>query len=336
RKLQTMKTTFLPIVFLVSAAAQASALAASAAQENYVAHEWGTFTSVQGADGIAVAWNPLQTTKLPKFVYDWSKPGLDRLPAGVLNPVSKSVFVTLQRMETPVIYFYSDAERTVDVSLRFPQGLITEWYPQANEIGPSAFAPNKLATTLDGLAQRAGLSPQITFASWFGKKGVPDSRIHWRQLRLLPPQERADLPARLPIEASGNHYFAARETDAAFVRVNPYGKGQPEFEKFLFYRGVANFNTPLKVTLGGASEEWFTLKNTGQAELRHLFILRVRNGQGQFASVGRLAPGEQRSMDRPFDRGADLLPLDNVVNRLSREMRDALTGEGLYEREAAA
>ena len=40
RKLQTMKTTFLPIVFLVSAAAQASALAASAAQENYVA---GTF-----------------------------------------------------------------------------------------------------------------------------------------------------------------------------------------------------------------------------------------------------------------------------------------------------
>ena len=56
----------------------------------------------------------------------WNKPGLDRLPAGALNSLSKSVFVTFQRMETPMIYFYSEAERTVNVSVRFPQGLITD------------------------------------------------------------------------------------------------------------------------------------------------------------------------------------------------------------------
>jgi len=136
--------------------------------ENYVVHEWGTFTSVQGADGVLLPWNPLETTQLPRFVHDWNKPGLGRRPAGALNHETKSLFVTLQRMETPVIYFYSDHEHTVDVTVRFPQGLITEWYPQAHDIGPSVFSPNKLATALDGIVQQAGLSPKITLASVFG------------------------------------------------------------------------------------------------------------------------------------------------------------------------
>src|ERR1051325_7265622 len=181
-RLEAMKTIFLSLVL---ATAPWCALAGSEAVENYVVHEWGTFTSVQGADGVLLAWNPLETTQLPGFVHDWNKPGLDRRPAGALNHDTKSLFVTLQRMETPVIYFYTDHERTVDVTVRFPQGLITEWYPQARDIGPSMFLPNKLATALDGFVRQAGLSPRITLASIFGKKGVPDSRIAWRQVRLL-------------------------------------------------------------------------------------------------------------------------------------------------------
>src|SRR5438876_2836811 len=240
-----MKTTFLSFIL---AAAQWSVLAGSDAPEDYVAHEWGTFTSVQGADGVLIPWNPLETTKLPKFVYDWSKPGQDRLPAGVLKPGSKSAFVTLQRMETPVIYFYSDEERTVDVTVRFPHGLITEWYPQAHDIGPSAFPPNKLATALDGLVQQAGLSPRITLASLFGKKGVPDSRITWRQVRLLPASHGSPVAGEIPPGASGNHYFAARETDAAFLQVKSPDKAGPALgqEKLLFYRCVANFKTALQ------------------------------------------------------------------------------------------
>ena len=203
-----MKTTFLSFIL---AAAQWSVLAGSDAPEDYVAHEWGTFTSVQGADGVLIPWNPLETTKLPKFVYDWSKPGQDRLPAGVLNRGSKSAFVTLQRMETPVIYFYSDTERTIDVTVRFPQGLITEWYPQAHDIGPSAFPPNKLAAALDGLVRQSGAQPRFTIASLFGRKGVPDSRIHWKSIRVLPTGRHADLAAVMPTGTSGIHYFAARE-----------------------------------------------------------------------------------------------------------------------------
>src|SRR5215813_11724965 len=90
-------------------------LMAGNSQGQYVAHEWGTFTSVQGSDGVLLDWRPLETSRLPNFVYDWKNPGLNRRPTGPL-PFSKAAMVTLQRMETPVIYFYSDKEETVDVS----------------------------------------------------------------------------------------------------------------------------------------------------------------------------------------------------------------------------
>ena len=322
-------------LLLVLAAVQSAVSAWAASNQGYVVHEWGTFTSVQGADGVPIAWNSLETTKLPKFVHDWTKPGPNCLPVGGLNRGSKSAFITLQRMETPVIYFYSQTEGIVDVAVRFPHGLITEWYPQADEIGPSAFPPAKLATALDGWVRQAGLRPRFTFASFFGKKGVPDSRIRWQQLHLLPVKDHADLSRVLPSDAAGNHYFAARETDSAFLRVNRPQNGRPEEqEKFLFYRGVANFVTPLNVTLGGANEEWFQLRNTGTAELRHLFVLSARNGRGQFAYLEALAPGKFQSIEINGTPGR--LPLAEIGARLSQRMTEALTREGLYGREAAA
>jgi len=77
----------------------------------------------------------------------WNKPGLDRLPAGALNSLSKSVFVTFQRMETPMIYFYSEAERTVNVSVRFPQG------PDHGRLGPARGGPRAGACCLDDRPQ---------------------------------------------------------------------------------------------------------------------------------------------------------------------------------------
>src|SRR5436190_8614521 len=76
-------------------------------QTGYVAHEWGTFTSVQGSDGALLNWCPLETSILPKFVYDWPRAGFDRVNIGL---GSKGAMTSLQRMETPVIYFYADRE----------------------------------------------------------------------------------------------------------------------------------------------------------------------------------------------------------------------------------
>src|SRR5881275_912598 len=40
------------------------------ADNRLVVHEWGTFTSIAGKDGVALEWRPLNgSTDLPKFVY---------------------------------------------------------------------------------------------------------------------------------------------------------------------------------------------------------------------------------------------------------------------------
>src|SRR6266699_3707820 len=62
-------------------------------------HEWGTFTSIAGADGQAVEWRPLTaSTDLPAFVEHFRNPGFK---LGLRGTV---------RMETPVIYFYDSRE----------------------------------------------------------------------------------------------------------------------------------------------------------------------------------------------------------------------------------
>ena len=46
----------------------------SSRPDRFVAHEWGTFTSVSTADGKAQLWNPLSgPSELPSFVYRSSK-----------------------------------------------------------------------------------------------------------------------------------------------------------------------------------------------------------------------------------------------------------------------
>ena len=37
------------------------------------------------------------------------------------------------RMETPVLYFYTPRPMEARVHVSFPQGTITEWYPQADQ-----------------------------------------------------------------------------------------------------------------------------------------------------------------------------------------------------------
>ena len=75
-------------------------------------HEWGTFTSIAGSDGRSVEWMPLDgSTDLPSFVEHFS--GVN-FKAGLRGTV---------RMETPVLYFYTNRDTTVSVTQRMgPQG----------------------------------------------------------------------------------------------------------------------------------------------------------------------------------------------------------------------
>lgn len=118
-------------------------------------HEWGTFTTVAGEDGRAVAWRPLDgPADLPCFV--------DRAD---LPP--KVSFVTTVRMETPVIYFYTPQPLTVDVAVGFRQGVVTEFFPR----------PTSHGERLAGLFARQAMN-----------------RVEWNGVRVLPGAA-ADFPS---------------------------------------------------------------------------------------------------------------------------------------------
>jgi hypothetical protein len=98
-----------------------------------VVHEWGTFTSIAGKDGVALEWRPLNgSTDLPGFVHT-----IQEAAKGLRHPALKADLAATVRMETPVVYFYSDNEMDVSVKVDFPKGKITEWYPQARDVGTS-------------------------------------------------------------------------------------------------------------------------------------------------------------------------------------------------------
>lgn len=104
--------------FWIALALSAPLIAADVAP-GLTVHEWGTFTTVAGADGYPEQWVSLAPpTDLPCFVYHVSQVCVKCGPHKV-------------RMETPVIYFYSAAPLTASVHVDFPSGMITEWYPQA-------------------------------------------------------------------------------------------------------------------------------------------------------------------------------------------------------------
>lgn len=279
-------------------------VSAAETKSDLVVHEWGTFTSVQGGDGVLLPWQPFLTPDLPKFVYEWQRPGF-----GHQSPMLflKGGIRSLQRMETPVIYFYTDRELTADVTVNFPSGFITEWYPQAQQVGSS------------------NRNPSFT-----------NSMIGWRNLRLLPTTSPG-LAAQLPTDNSDNHYFAARETDSAFVRVATGGTNgsTPELEKLLFYRGTGNFATPLRVTVTEAGA--LSVANTGAQPLAGLFLIEMRNGAGRWTELGKLSPGQSKhGQELVALEKLKLVSLETFSKQLGNRLEKALVQAGLYPREATA
>jgi hypothetical protein len=117
------------------------------------------------------------------------------------------------------------------------------------------------------------------------------------------------------------------------LAADSFETGQPlQHEKFLFYRGVGTFATPLQV--GMDSTETLTIKNRGAERLTHLFALTVRSGRAAFSSIDDLAPGKSHNFDNTLEK--QLAPLDEVKQKLEHAMTEALVAQGLYPREATA
>lgn len=280
-----------------------------------IVHEWGTFTSFSGSDGVRLEFRPLADEDLPPFV-------LDRFLQAGLPAFGKRLITTRLRMETPVTYFYTRRERDVNVRVDFPEGLLTEFYPPVVSMTPNFKSGEKLPIRNSSLDWgKVHLIPQDFFQVNIENKN---------RARLI--EERL-LGGMIPPAAGENHYFHARETDSAIVHVHldrdpklPRRPAGDFFEKFLFYRGIGNFELPLKLTADGDGK--YELLNSGPDDVRSLFLVTADGNKLRFSKLDQIAAGQQRTLTQS-DKAA-------TMEELSEAVVQSLIEEHLYEKEARA
>jgi hypothetical protein len=286
--------SLMAVCFCMSADAGESAV--------FAAHEWGTFTSVQGSDGVQLEWNPYVVAELPTFVYDRNRPNHEANRPNFAIFAAKTAFLAKQRMETPVIYFYSPEKKNVDVRVDFPSGLMTEWFPHATSCDAQRLQPGDTR-------------PRMSF-------------LEWKNIEVAPSSE--PVGNKLQTDKGKSHYYAARETDASLLRIKNEAKGSVETEKFLFYRGVGHFEAPLNVTQQGDGK-FLAMQNAGKETVRHLLVLQVGQDKGG-ATYSIIALPE---LGHGLTEKIDLSQMKNASREeLKASLEAALTTEGLYPAEA--
>lgn len=258
-----MKNKLLRTILSLSVIASPSAFTSE-----LIAHEWGTFTSVVNKDGKMIQGLHHEEEALPSFVYDLSRVentttsanqgGVTRntpvrrrirgprtrgfTPASMdLMPIPTFTEKITQKMETPVIYFYSKKDVDVNVRVDFPKGVISQWFPKVSSVNPSIEAKNGY--------------------------GVWDVKILKEKTAILP-------------ETSGNSIWnPSRETNANIIKVDN------ELEKLIFYRGLGDFDTPLKVI---ESNGLVTITNNSRQDIKGLTLLNYREDKFEYIHIKEL------------------------------------------------
>lgn len=288
-----------------------------------VVHEWGTFTVLQDDAGNPVDGVNINEESLPGFVH---KLATDLAPdshelgplvgLGYFQPqrskgIRRYYHAARMRMETPVIYLYppkDQPKRPIDVEVRFKGGWVTEWYPNA-------------AVKAPGYKQRQAkvmmnLKPHTTGSiQWSGLEFAPEAQ---------PPV------TEYPV------WLAPRATAAPMLKT---AKG--EAENYLFYRGVANLEAPLRVVREG---DTLTVRNNPNTNCPiddlnglELWLVDVAaNGELQYRRVsvdlredgsGHVLAKTAASFDKAPGKGMAML---------REEMLESLVKSGLYRDEAEA
>lgn len=295
-----MKTKFLFLglaVVLLAGVGYAAARTAAPAK-GMVVHEWGTFTTLHGADGTRVGGLYLDEENLPAFTYehtDFSERAwaVGQAKGFDISPTNEPRNVTV-KMETPVIYFYSAKEKNATVQVDFPQGIVSQWYPQ-NTSG------NKMQNNWD-------------FAKPY-KGGMK-----WK-VRVLPPNSTKKLTP--PQDQETKVWTAPRAVDANRIQSH---KG--EVEKFIFYRGVANFDIPVETKFTNDTE--LVVKNSGSNTLSKVFVYEKKQDGSEFIWwSGEMKGGaeEKINLTTKPPRKSELI---------RHQFEQALKNAGLYEKEARA
>jgi hypothetical protein len=281
-------------------------------------HEWGTFTSFMGSNGELIEGLHHEDEPLPAFVHGLKKQSLlDRghQPSPRRCPINSKVgcstFDNLvqthseifpeapissgitQKMETPVIYFYGDAGKKINVEINFPQGIITQYFPEATFSYPTVNEARELK----------------------------DSRFVF-DVTLLKATDMLNLP----VTQKESIWNPAR----AVPEANTISVNNGEKEKFIFYRGVGNFTSPLKVS--SDTDDVLTLDNLSQSNISMAIVL---NSNGKFGNIKTIYNLNKQQKLRVPDLGKGMA-FDQYIEKTKSVIAEELIKNGLYKDEAVA
>jgi hypothetical protein len=274
--------------------------ATAVADTPLVVHEWGTFTALQDEDGHAIGGVNSQDEPLPYWTHDLA---MMLIIGNAVQGAPKCHPDVTLRLETPVIYFHrgDDGKKPLmlDVRARFRGGWLTQFYPDA-----AADAP--------GLQEGTFRFGPIT--------GDTVGELLWKGIsvggRTVGP------------ETTDHVWLAPRKVTADSVTT-----ARGESERFLFYRGVAHVDAPLRVSrTNGGAELLIRASGSAPRPSGTMWLVDVR-------ADGRIA-------QRPLEwRGDDVRTLATFpahgygkesLETLRSAMRRALEAQGLFPDEAAA
>jgi hypothetical protein len=305
-----------------------SATAASA----YTLHEWGTFTTVAGSDGVLLSGLEREEAALPLFSY--SHYGLENgnIPRrfdelarrhgatpifAFSKGISRPVRGVTVKMETPVIYFHSEEAFDVSVKVGFNGGTISQWYPDRTggetlPVPPPPADPKKPRPLEDWT---------LDFSKpWKGS-------IEW-QGRVLSPAESREAILFKPTESI--HWMRPRVPEANVIRT-----ANGETEGFLFYRGIGAFDPGLTTTVG--SDDSLHLLNRTGSDIPFAMVFEKTGGTTRW-KVMKDGLRADATAEIPTSGFSEATPEYTVglVEPVYREMVAGLTATGLLPSEAKA
>ncbi len=280
-------------------------------KELFEIHEWGTFTSMQGANGLGLEGLQHEEERLPDFVY--SRTEVRECPLRKQGYKGLEVPVThvTQKMETPVIYFHSRTKRQVRLRVDFKEGLLTQWYPVTDLLGPpeSAFGKGPLDLST-----------------------VKSSFLEW-DIDVIPAN--SPQPPQLPHVMADDIWSLARKVDACYIktrpRIGPNRLGPVEAERFLFYRGLGTFKLPFSIS---ARKDGFSVfENRGDFPVDFAVAVEVRGGNGRMVICRGVEKGGEFKISLAKQK---MGTLDRLVPVLEKVLMDAVMSRGMTVKEARA
>jgi len=331
--------TVAALVSIALLATLAVARMRQSANQSLVVHEWGTFTTLQDETGESIGGINTDDEPVPGFVHrlaSWffiprdgsvSPYSTFKVVASGPNPGRCHLDVKM-RLETPVLYFYPPSGGTVppfDVHVMFRGGWLTEFYPDAAAHAPSfdAAHPDRLFAHNDSYISRS------VFERGFGHlRPETEGDLQWKGVQLVADGSGPDTQAKV--------WLAPRAVPASMLQT-----AEGEREKFLFYRGVGNAASALRVVRDESQHtleirDAATNSSAASAKIAAAWLVEVlADGRCAFRSLGALPSGRQPRATVP----AQFFPADfsdlNLV-QLQTEMRGALIRAGLFPPEADA